>query len=227
MTRNDAFFSIDQLEKDFDRAVIHLDQLLIQNNLISATSSVSNNDKSKQVILPPKIQKDSISRNNSQQSSSISSDPYRNNLSTISASFSTLLQYTLTLAELNAKLEAELLDLKENLVESKALNETHARLEDDLVHQLHAAQLNALQNQQNSQNANNSNNKTSENINHQELSEKLEDSINSRRNAIKSDESVIIERDQLKNENEVLRDELAKTNGDLYAARLASKYRRI
>ena len=142
MTRNDAFFSIDQLEKDFDRAVIHLDQLLIQSNLISVTSSISK-DKSKKVTLPPKVQsgsKNSLkNQTNSKNSNYSLNDPYRNNLSTISSSFSTLLQYTLTLAELNAKLEAELLNVKDNLVDSKSLNETHGRLEDDLVHQLHAA----------------------------------------------------------------------------------------
>lgn len=222
MTRNDAFFSIDQLEKDFDRAVIHLDQLLIQSNLISVTSSISK-DKSKKVTLPPKVQsgsKNSLkNQTNSKNSNYSLNDPYRNNLSTISSSFSTLLQYTLTLAELNAKLEAELLNVKDNLVDSKSLNETHGRLEDDLVHQLHAAQLSALNATNN--NSNNSNNKSSTT---NAANTSLESEIASRRLEIKSDESVMVERNELRSENEYLRDELAKTTGDLYAARLASKY---
>ena len=162
------------------------------------------------------------SNSNSVQSTSVVNDPYRNNLSTISSSFATLLQYTLTLAELNAKLEAELLDNKSSLVESRALNQTHGRLEDDLVHQLHAAQLAALNSRigvVSSGNVNNSNNNETESVNNS-----LEEEIKNRREEIKSDESVMAERDQLKNENEMLRDELAKTTGDLYAARLASKY---
>lgn len=220
MTRNDAFFSIDQLEKDFDRAVIHLDQLLIQSNLISVTSSI-NKDKSKKVTLPPKIpsgSKNSLKNQTNSKNTSLN-DPYRNNLSTISSSFSTLLQYTLTLAELNAKLEAELLNVKDILVDSKSLNETHGRLEDDLVHQLHAAQLSALNATNN--NNNNSNNKSSET---NAANTSLESEIASRRLEIKSDESVMVERNDLRTENEHLRDELAKTTGDLYAARLASKY---
>merc|ERR1712048_726044 len=114
MTRNDTFFSIDQLEKDFDRAVISLDQLFISNNLISATPSLKESGSS-------------TDRNSSNQ---VKSDPCRNNLSVLTSSFSTLLQYPLTLAELNAKLEAELLDLKSDLVDTRAVNESHTRLEE-------------------------------------------------------------------------------------------------
>ena len=100
MTRNDTFFSLDEIEKDFDKSMISLDQTLVSHNLIKANTSTNS---TKAVDNHPK--KDI-------QSNKKEHEATRACLSTIASSFATLFQYTLTLAELNAKLEAELIEGK-------------------------------------------------------------------------------------------------------------------
>lgn len=223
MTRNDVFFSLDEIEKDFDKSMINLDQILISNNLISSKPS-------------------------EETKSSEPENSTRSSLSTLSSSFATLFQYTLTLAELNAKLEAEVLDSRNRAVEAAATIESHGRIEDDLVLQLHSAKCeggasitSSLQIKNITKTSITSKSKPQEIVPSRSTDSKssvkslnddikevalnsLKEQIDKRRAEIRADEHVVAERDRLKTENEGLRDLLAKNTHDLYAARLTSKY---
>lgn len=135
-----------------------------------------------------------------------------------------MFQYTLALAELNTKLEAELCEARDKLCDANATIESHARLEDDMVLQLHTAK-NLSRNQNLSRPSDIQSTKSTDSTKSSDSTLlALQEQINIRRSVIKADEKVLVERDLLRLENENLRNLLAKNINDLYAARLTSKY---
>ena len=137
---------------------------------------------------------------------------FRSNIATASSSFSTLMQYTLSLAELNTKLEAELVDLRQSLVEEKATNSASSGVEDELIRQLHAAQLQAVR----TKSTTSSPEKLVSEISSETVSEMK---VNLTEKSLHENMTK-----QLLQENDNLRNTLSLLNTDLYAARLATKY---
>ena len=228
MTRNDTFFSLDEIEKDFDKSMISLDQTLVSHNLIKANTSTNS---TKAIDNHPK--KDNLQSNEKEHEAT------RACLSTIASSFATLFQYTLTLAELNAKLEAELIEGRNRVLEQEATLNSHSRIEEELVLQLHTAKLDQMNNNK-SQPTEISNSKSTDSSKsdksatnsisndtkskNDKIRDALEEQIDQRKQFIRADEKVISERNHLRDENEYLRNLVAKSTNDLYAARLTSKY---
>jgi len=137
---------------------------------------------------------------------------FRSHIATASSSFSTLLQYTLSLAELNSKLEAELIDLRQSLVEEKATNSASSGVEDELIRQLHAAQLQAVRS------------KSTTSSPEKLVSEISSDTVSEMKNNLTEKSLHENMTKQLLQENDNLRNTLSLLNTDLYAARLATKY---
>ncbi|KAK7078786.1 hypothetical protein SK128_005985 [Halocaridina rubra] len=139
--------------------------------------------------------------------------PARSRLEALSSCFAQLTHKAQTVFQANAKLEAELLHLRQECAESRAYREVAAAESRELLMRLHSAQL-QLHSANGSANTDDS----------EKIRERLEKELLEQRSENLKVRVGIHEASILRKENEYLRRYILGLQGELYGAKLAAKY---
>lgn len=135
----------------------------------------------------------------------------RTKMTSLSSAFAQLCHKAQTIFQNNAKLEAQLLDLREELCEVQA---NKSILEKELHNQL--LQLHAVQLQLHA--------KTGQTVESDAIKKKLEEEMETFKADAMKEAKMDAELKELKKENEELREYILQLQGEVYGARLAAKY---
>ncbi|XP_071818849.1 Golgi-associated PDZ and coiled-coil motif-containing protein-like isoform X3 [Apostichopus japonicus] len=135
----------------------------------------------------------------------------RTKMTSLSSAFAQLCHKSQTIFQNNAKVEAQLLDLREELCEVQA---NKSILEKELHNQL--LQFHAVQLQLHA--------KTGQTVESDAIKKKLEEEMETFKSDAKREAKMDAELKELKKENEDLRDYILQLQGEVYGARLAAKY---
>lgn len=135
----------------------------------------------------------------------------RQKMTALSASFAQLCHKAQTIFQSNAKLEAQLLDLRSDLYEVRATKSLMEKELHNLLLQLHACQLQLAT-------------KSGHDVDSESIKKKLEEEIDKRRDEGISAAHMEAELKELRKENSELKQYILALQGEVYGARLAAKY---
>ncbi|XP_051780636.1 Golgi-associated PDZ and coiled-coil motif-containing protein isoform X2 [Erpetoichthys calabaricus] len=135
----------------------------------------------------------------------------RQKMTSLSSCFAQLCHKAQTVFQLNHKLEAQLVDMKSELVEVQAEKAVFEKEVHDQLLQLHAVQLQL-------------HSKTGQNVDSGSIKAKLEKELEANKKEKVKETKLEAEVKLLKKENETLRRHIAVLQAEVYGARLAAKY---
>ncbi|KAG2467856.1 GOPC protein, partial [Polypterus senegalus] len=135
----------------------------------------------------------------------------RQKMTSLSSCFAQLCHKAQTVFQLNHKLEAQLVDMKSELVEVQAEKAVFEKEVHDQLLQLHAVQLQL-------------HSKTGQNVDSGSIKAKLEKELEANKKEKVKEAKLEAEVKLLKKENETLRRHIAVLQAEVYGARLAAKY---
>jgi hypothetical protein len=200
-----SFKWLDTLELEFDKSYVDIDLML--TNLYT---DVEQGDLVEESIL------DFV-------------DTLREKFKTMCTSWAQLVHKSQTIFQINCKQEAQILNLKSDLIEAKAFKKTSEKELEKLMIELHSQQLQIQKlKESNSNSSYASNNTTSDSTSTTDLiQKKLEEEMNkrfSKENESINSAVIQAELNEFKKENEFLKEQLVNMNSEIYGARLAAKY---
>lgn len=196
-----AFRWLDVLEKEFDNAFVDIDLTL--NDLLKETE----NGELVEDSIPEYVEN------------------IRDKIKVICSAWAQLVHKSQTIFQSNCKLEAQLVDLKSDLIEAQAFKQVSEKEFEKIMIELHSSQLQLQKYKPISPvNESNSNLLISEpDLIKKKLDEELDRRF-SKKNESMSLAMSLNEINLLKKENENLREQLIHVNSEVYGAKLAAKY---
>lgn len=135
----------------------------------------------------------------------------RQKMTALSAAFAQLCHKAQTIFQSNAKLEAQLVNLRGDLVDERAVRATLENEQHNLLLQLHASQLQLHA-------------KSGQNSDSDKIMKKLEDELEKRKSELIGSARIEAEVKELRKENAELKQYILALQGEVYGARLAAKY---
>ncbi|XP_015775355.1 PREDICTED: Golgi-associated PDZ and coiled-coil motif-containing protein-like [Acropora digitifera] len=135
----------------------------------------------------------------------------RQKMTQLSSTFAQLVHKAQTIFQGNAKLEAELVSLRHDLVEDRAAKQVLEKEVNNLLLQLHAVQLQLHSN-------------TGMPVDSENIKNKLESDMTRYKNNAMKEARLECQTKQLEKENTGLRNHVFSLQGEVYGARLAAKY---
>ncbi|CAF1091956.1 unnamed protein product [Adineta ricciae] len=137
----------------------------------------------------------------------------RAKMATLSSCFAQLVHKVQTIAQANAKLEAQLVDVRAEMIDIKTDRQALEQQMKDTLAQLHASQLECqiLKNQSEIEGAD-------------MIRRRLEEQVTKQRNELKESLVSDVKAHELEKENEKLKKEIINLESEIYGSRLAAKY---
>lgn len=195
-----SFRWLDSLEKEFDKAFVDLD-MLIMGLLTDMDDDEYIDDNIGEFV-----------------------ENSKEKLKIMSQAWSQLVQKSQTIFQVNCKLEAQLLNVKSDLVEAKAFKEASVKELEKLMLELHTSQI-QLQKCKQQSTTNTSPSSTDPTVDI--IQKKLEEEMKKRFGSDNEHLNLAILQEELneyKKENEYLREQLLDLNSEIFSARLTAKY---
>lgn len=140
-------------------------------------------------------------------------DEGRAKMSILSSCFAQLAHKSQTISQLNAKSEAQVIDIRTEMINTKAEQQALEQQLKNIMAQLHASQLECqiLKNQGEIEGADT-------------IRKRLEEQINKQREELKQNLVTNVELKELEKENEKLKTQILNLQSEIYGSRLAAKY---
>lgn len=201
-----SFRWLDALEKEFDKSFVDLESLFM-----GLHGEIDSGDLSEESV-------------------SETIESARDRIKEMCSSWSQLVHKAQTIFQMNCKLEAQIVNLKSDLVEARAFRKASEKELEKLMIELHTSQLQfqKLKSSSGTNSQPNSNNTSLNGDSDADLIQKrLEEEMQRRFNASNEHMNQALlqaELDECKKENAQLKEQIVNLNSEIYGSRLAAKY---
>lgn len=199
-----SFRWLDALEKEFDKSFVDLESLFM-----GLHGEIDSGDLSEESV-------------------SETIESARDRIKEMCSSWSQLVHKAQTIFQMNCKLEAQIVNLKSDLVEARAFRKASEKELEKLMIELHSSQLQFQKLKTGQSNSNNTSlNGTDGSSDADLIQKRLEEEMERRFNASNEHMNHALlqcELDECKKENAQLKEQIVNLNSEVYGSRLAAKY---